>query len=432
MLNRKVILLFIATIIFACGVILWYFFKADKAANPSIATPVNPFGQAESRPQGEFIQRNITPTRTSDVENERIPASERVLIQVWDKPVGGYAFATREIIVEGTSTPPTSTSTPRQAPKPIKKTVEYLLFVDRITGHIYGYNKESAAPFQITNTTIPGVYDAYILQNGTKVFMRYAYGDTIKTITANIPSFIEGADPRPLTGQQTLPDNVSSFAVSASGNAYSYLLPNLSGSSVYSFNSKGTVSVSSSPLKEWTLTYGGETAYMFNKPAAYLEGSVFSLPTKEYIVGGKTGLMALPNPQGDRTLASMWSSSGLATFISSKKTGLSVLEFRTLASKCVWMDSVQLLCGIPSSVPSGSEGLPDDWFQGTVSFSDDVYLVNADSGAVTGLLNLAETPGNPFDLIKPHINKTNSSFVFTNKEDGSLWLVNMNNLISSP
>lgn len=430
MRDRKIVLLFIATVIFGLGVILWYFFKSEPEQDPTLATPNDPFPSAESRPRGEFIQPNVTPIRSQgDTENERIPASERVLIQIWDKPVGGYAFVTREILVAGTTTP-SSSSTPATTSKPTKKTVEYLLFVDRTTGHIYGYNKEGLAPFQVTNTTIAGIYDAYIIQNGTRVFMRYADKDTgtIKTLTGTIPTFIEGADPRQLETLRTLQDNVTSFAVSSSDTAYSYLVPSVNGSSVYTVNAKGATSMATTPLREWTLLYGGEVPYMYNKPSAYLEGSLFSVATREYITGGKTGLIALPSPQGDRTLASMWSSSGLATYLATK-AGLRTLEFRTIASKCGWATGTLLVCGIPVEVKSGSRGLPDDWFQGTVNFSDDVYMIDTDSGNITGLLNLAETSGNPFDLTRIEVNKDMSSLVFTNKEDGTPWLVNMKKVL---
>lgn len=431
MRDRKIALLFVATALFGLIVIVWYFFRSEPESDPTLSAPNDPFQSAEPRPKGEFVQQNVIPFRPSSIdttETERIPASERLLIQVWDKPVGGYAFASREILVSGTTTP-ASTSTPATTSKPTKKTVEYLLFADRMTGHIYGYNKESFAPFQITNTTIPGIYDAYILQNGTKVFMRYAGEDgIIKTVSGTIPSFIEGADPRPLEGLRTLQDNVMSFAGSLSGNTYSYLVPSLSGSSVYTVNQKGAVSVATFPLREWTLVYGGEVPYMYHKPSAYMEGSLFAVTSKEYVAGGKTGLIALPSPQGDRTLASMWSSSGLATFLATK-TGLRALDFQTLASKCGWVSGIRVVCGIPIEVPLGTRGLPDDWFQGTVRFSDDLYLVDTVTGDVTGLINLAATPGNPFDVTRVRANANASSLVFTNKEDSTLWMVNMKNLL---
>ena len=432
MRDRKIFLILGLAVLFAFLVIVWYFFGSKPTSNPTIDTPTNPFGQtAPSRPGGEFINNFINGLTGNDtvVGSERLPASERALVQIWDKPTAGYTFASREIIIEGTSTPQTGTSTVKKLSKPTKKTIEYILFVDRITGHIYGYSQDGLAPFQITNTTIPGVYDAYITQNGTKVFMRYFDKDTnvIKTITATIPSFIEGADPHPLANLKSLQDNISSFAVSESTNYFSYVVPGYYGSSVYTVDSKNVSTTFSSPLREWSVVYGGETPYITNKASAYLEGSTFSLPKNIYNVGGKTGLISLPNKTGELTLSSMWSSSGLLTFISSKKTGgLSTLPIKTLASKCVWMDTSRVLCGVPSILTTGEEGLPDDWYQGSVSFSDDLFLIDTKNAESSILFSLTGEVGNPFDIIHPQINKGSTSLLFTNKQNGSMWMVNLN------
>lgn len=438
MRDRKIFLILGVAVLFAFIVIVWYFTKAKPTSNPTINTPTNPFGaSAPSRPGGEFINNFINGLtgNNNQTTNERIPASERALIQIWDKPTAGYSFATREIIIEGTTTPQTGTSTIKKLSKPTKKTIEYLMFVDRITGHIYGYSPDGMSPFQITNTTIPGIYDAYITQNGTKVFMRYFDNETsvIKTITAAIPIFIEGADPHPLTNLKSLQDNISSFAVSESTNYFSYVVPGYYGSSIYTVDSKNVSTSFSSPLREWTVVYGGETPYITNKASAYLEGSTFSMPKNIYNVGGKTGLISLPNRAGDLTLSSMWSNFGLLTFISSKKTGeTNTLGIKTLASKCAWMDITKILCGVPTTLTSGEEGLPDDWYQGNISFSDDLFLIDTNNNNISSLLfSLTGETGNPFDIIHPQINKSLTSLLFTNKQDGSMWMVNLNKIIRS-
>jgi hypothetical protein len=433
MRDRRIFLILVLVILFAFLVVIWYFFGAKKNSNPGIDLPSNPFGDTTSvPPRGEFIK--TTNQTGGSVETERIPASERVLTEIWDKPVAGYTFITRDIMIEPTSTPALATTTPKKLPKPFKKTVEYLMFVDRITGNIYGYSKDSSTPFQISNTTVAGVYDAYIVQNGTRVFMRcFDTGSgVIKTVSAAIPYFIEGSDPHQLSDIKTLPDNVTSFAISESSNAYSYLVPNYYGSSIYSVNQKGAVTTVSSPLREWTITYGGETPYMTNKPTAYLEGSTYSLPNKTYIVGGKTGLMTLANTTGGSILASMWSASGLATFLVNKKTAeTQILDIRTLAPKCTWADAARLICAVPTSISKGGEDLPDDWFQGTVSFSDNLYSIDSNDGSVFSLFNLSQELGQPFDATHLQANKGASLLVFTNKQGGALWMVNLSKINSS-
>ena len=129
MRDRKIFLILSIAILFAFLVVVWYFFKATPTSNPSINTPTNPFGPgAVSRPRGEFITNFINGILGNNTANtdERIPASERTLIQIWEKPTAGYNFVTREIMIDGTSTQQTGTSTLKKLSKPTKKTIEYL------------------------------------------------------------------------------------------------------------------------------------------------------------------------------------------------------------------------------------------------------------------------------------------------------------------
>lgn len=431
MRDKKLLILVVLTVMFGIAVIVWYFFRAQSANNPTINTPSNPFGDiATNIPGREFITSLFNGGRDEDTEQERILPGERILAQIWDKPVAGYAFISREVILEATSTNATSTSKKTTL---IKKQVDYLLFVDRLTGHVYGYEPKEGLLFQITNTTVPGIYDAYIVRNGTQVFMRRldTDGETIITTVATIPPFIAGSEPKPLLSLGSLQRNVSSFAVSESSNTYSYLVANTTGSSVYTVNDKNKVSVTTSPFREWGLTYGGEVPYMTTRPSAYIPGHTMTALTQSYVFGDKTGLLSLPNSDNETFLASMWSSRGLTTFLVSKKDGTPrILDIDTLAPKCVWLGTFKALCGVPTELPESEEGLPDDWFQGTVSFSDDFYLIIR-KGAIgendiTSLLYpLSEQSGKPFDVTKPSANKSGSLVGFTNKQDGTLWLFNV-------
>jgi hypothetical protein len=437
MRDRKLLILFLITLVFGFSVIGWYFFKATNKADPTLAVPTDPFGSAEDVVRGsEFVTGGNNPDGSENT-SERIPASERVFAEVWDKPVGGHAFVTREVFIEvfSTSTPAGSTSTVTTS-RAVKQTVEYLLFVDRITGYLYGYDPLDGAVFQITNTTTPGIYDAYITKNGTEVYMRSLAEDeiTIQTLVATIPSFIKGADAQALTNIRSLQSNVSSFAVSETSNLVSYVVPTSLGSSIYSTNAKGVTSVSNSPFKEWSVLYGGETPYITTKPSAYLEGNTLSLPNQNFALGNKTGLMTLPHKDGDLFLASMWSRAGLAAFVFSKKTGAqTILDERTLASKCAWGYQTKIICGVPTTIPSTQDGLPDEWFRGSVSFSDNFYLVEGDQGAdevggSTLIFALNEQAGQPFDVIKPVVNKNSTSLSFVNKRNGSLWFLYLSRL----
>jgi hypothetical protein len=297
------------------------------------------------------------------------------------------------------------------------------MFVDRTTGHVYGYDKKSLAPYQISNTTIPGIYDAYIFNNGRDVLMRYLDADrkTILSILATISQVKEGEDPLPLIGITSLPKNVSSVSVSASTQKISYVVPNDAGSSIYTITSGKQSSVSSSPFSEWYLSYGGEALYAGSKPSAFIEGSFVKLPYFTRVEGGRTGLIGLPSPTGV-VLSSMWSNKGLLSFLSNKGE-TTILSMKTLASKCSWLKrSTALLCAVPNTIPKETEGLPDDWYQGRFLFNDSLSFIDTRTGTPYPLYSFSPSLGE-MDVVRINLSEDEKDITFIRKQDDSLWLL---------
>ncbi len=68
--------------------------------------------------------------------------------EIWPTPIGGFVAST------------TASST-------------FVRFVDRGTGYIYDMNMASATPANISNTTVPLVYESYWNSNGMSGIFRY-------------------------------------------------------------------------------------------------------------------------------------------------------------------------------------------------------------------------------------------------------------------
>ena len=134
----------------------------------------------------------------------------------------------------------------------------------------------------------------------------------------------------------------------------------------------------------------------------------------EFTVGGKTGLMSNPSESGI-FLASMWSSQGLKTFLSLSGRQ-AVLSIETLASKCAWGYRDFLICAVPNILPRGSEGLPDDWFQGRVSFEDELMLVNAKTAEISHLYSFNTKENLSFDVTKLSTSRDNTLIAFNRKQ----------------
>jgi hypothetical protein len=84
-----------------------------------------------------------------------------------------------------------------------------------------------------------------------------------------------------------------------------------------------------------------------------------------------------------------------------------------------------LACAIPRILPQSTEGLPDDWFQGRISFEDDLAVIDTQTGERYTLYNFTEKNG-IFDVTNISISDKNDLLSFNKKQDNTLWLLNTN------
>lgn len=417
--HRRLRILFAIISLFAFAIIVWYFLFSTPTPAPTLETTANPLSLRDLPARLGFIFSGNTASSTTETE-VTYPGDEP-FIQVWDKPSTGNTFTTKAILKEeiATSTKGTTTET---FSKTVRATSTILMFVDRVTGYVYGYDMDSHSTYQITNTTVPGVYDAYIWANGTKVIMRYLDTDreTIIGLMADIPNVQPGRDPQALENATLLPKGVSSVAVSASSNLLSYLVSTSNGSSVYTVSSKG-ISRTDSPFATWSLFYGGEQLYATARPSAYVEGMTVALPSFARIIGERTGLSSIGSKSGT-LLSSMWSQEGLRSFIT--RNGETIpLSVNTIASKCGSADAF-FICGVPQSIPDEFEGMPDDWYQGRAQFDDTLTLVNTNGN--TSVLYSFDQKYAPIDVTSISSTPRGDLISFIKKQDGSLFLLNTN------
>lgn len=416
---------------------VWFFFYATPETRTSVTEPRNPLSLRSFPERFLFIKNKDGGEDVAESTTEVTFATKQPLVKVWNKPASGQAFVLQEILREVTSTSTLATSTQSTSTQPVvtkrlvRSTSTVLMFVDRTTGHLYGFNFDTYKTFQISNTTIPGVYDAYLILNGTRVLMRYldTEKNTITTVTAKVPQVSQGQEPKPLDSVTYLPSQVESVAVNKSGTALSYLVSNGDGVAIYTLSDKGTVLLGKTPFEEWTLVYGGDTLYAHTKPSAYREGYIVKLPNFEFITPGRTGLLGVVSDK-NLWLQSMWSSKGLVTYVSDLRSD-TILDIKTLASKCVWGENNALICAVPKFLPRSTEGLPDDWFQGRISFNDTLVQIDPTTKQSLPLYSFDGKNEGVFDVTKLSLSSKEEYVTFIKKQDGTLWLLNKE-LVTNP
>jgi len=162
------------------------------------------------------------------------------------------------------------------------------------------------------------------------------------------------------------------------------------------------------------------------KPSGLAQGILytFNLETKEFskILSDAYGLKVLWSPAGDKILYSSTNSDGrnINSIVINKSGNLiRQLKIPALADKCVWSkDNRTLFCAAPRIIPS-SAVMPDDWYKGLLSTSDDLWKINLDTGEET-ILNMGE----PVRLIDAHnllLPPKEDYLFFANKKDGLLY-----------
>lgn len=420
-MNRKLLIATTLVFLFVIVVLVWYFFYAKPVIAPSLSGTNDPLLGNQLPPRYQFLGNEEEGEQTSFTEVTQTP--EDPLIRVWDKPTTGQRYVVDQVLREETATTTQGTST-IEIKRSVRATTTVLLFVDRGTGYVYGYSPDNNSVFQITNTVISGVYDAYIFNGGKRVIMRYSEAENaaIVAVIATIPSFTPGGVPSPLEKIEYLNSEVMSVAVSEKGDEASYAVKTGTGSAFYKVKEGEPSLIASSPFGEWDLSYGGSSLYATTRPSAYATGVTVSLPSFITVISERAALMVKPSSAS--FVGSTWTRGGIISFISNK-SGQQALTLRTLASKCGWGSNGFLLCATPKTFPQGSLYLPDTWFQGVVRFEDTLTAVDTTSLVEYPFFSFEERYG-LFDITSIVISEDNTFISFINKRNGELWMLKRN------
>ena len=415
---RRIIIFIIIILVVLAGWLVWssYF---TKPVNPnefmeeeggffsrfnpfSSSTPATPSTPTSEKPEGE----------TENGDNTRTQ-----LERVSDLPVAGFIVFQKERFREG--------ETPTEfAPA--------LRYVDRVYGHVYQTFADQIDERKLSSTEILGVYEAYFGNKAISVIMRYLKSDDkmIETLVGSLPQDILGGDISE-NGEITssfLPANITDLSVSADGSRVFYLFNTGTsaeaaiGTTLELASGKRT-QVFDSPFTEWLSSWPNlKIITLTTKPAATVPGYMYFLDpaTKNLVrvLGEINGLTTLTSPSGKMVL---YSENNLSTFIYHTDTKTSEpAGVRTLPEKCVWSKSdTAIYCAMP--IATGGINYPDSWYRGEVSFSDQIWKINLESGITEIIADPTSESSLFIDAIKLALDENERYLFFINKKDSSLW-----------
>ena len=309
-------------------------------------------------------------------------------------------------------------------------TAPMVRYAEQGTGYIYDIRADGTGETKVSNTVVSRTAIAQFGMSGASVVMRFVRTDN-QTVGAFLGTVVPPADPNAgiagtLSGS-FLPDNIIDIAVSPDGKSLAYEAP-ISGGSVgmtEKMDGTGKKQVFENAFSEWLLgwTTAGITAT--SKAASDISGYSYVVnPAGTFIktLGPTPGLTTLPSPDGKKILYGIGSSGTVQLHIRTLQSGTDInLGLGTLPEKCLWTaDSTTVYCGVPQYVPSGT--YPDSWYQGTVSFNDAIWKIDAGTGTTTKITTGAEGLIDATDLA---ITPDNSYLFVVNKIDGSLWSLDL-------
>lgn len=393
----------------------------------------------------------VGPREREDDEEVNIPlfipgvdngvASPR-LYELHKVPVAGVGFMETGIVAPVATTTKTAKAKAKTPvivvpPEPHTITTRY---IERGLGHIYETPLSSYVETRIVNETRPRIAEAFFGNNSKSVAVRYldeAYGtEFIATRVLNLVAGdvgVSATSSSPVffkTEEVFLPDFIPFMAVAEDNtDSVFYLLNTLTSSAGTLANTKGAgMAIFSSFFTEWLPQFPNQNLItLTTRPASNVPGYFFFLDTKTKaltkVLDGINGLTTKTSRDGKLALYSMTRDEmpNLFVYDVAKKESRELYR-RTLPEKCAWSakEATVAYCAIPDTLEKAT--YPDQWYRGTVSFSDTMWKIDVATGRVEKVFAPADYRAPTMDIINPILSSDDSYLLFMNKMSGTPWV----------
>ncbi len=289
-------------------------------------------------------------------------------------------------------------------------------YVERATGHIYETTATSIEQNRISNTTIPRVQKSVWSKDGEMVILQYLDdNEVLKSFYGDVSK-----DTNILDGW-FLSNNITDIAVREDNKIfYIQKIGNNSKGITSNFDGTNSKSIFSSTIYDWIPTWVGNSIGITTKSSNNIRGFLYKLSQGEYTkLFSTSGLLINVSPDGENVLLSVNRDTGTDLFIYNIKTSDTTrIPFTTLPEKCTWSDNFIIFCAAPYNEILGT--VPDDWYKGAVSFSDDIWSYNLETD-VSSLIYDAEAEGKLFDATYLNIDTEQKMLLFIDKKTLILW-----------
>jgi hypothetical protein len=310
--------------------------------------------------------------------------------------------------------------------KPVTQTTysHRIRYVSRSNGYVYEI-ENGVAPLQVSNVYIPNIYETLFGDNANSALLRFLRPDQTTIATYSVPVPPPNTDGTRTQKEGTyLPDGLLQAAISPDTKQVAYLTTTKSGSTISLAtltNSKKTTLIQT-PFREWLLSWPtAKNIFLQTKASALVPGYLYRIDTTEKklrrVLGDINGLTTSVSPSGTYVLYSQHSDGGFVTRMYNTKTNTTrSLSLVLLPEKCTWLKNDDLICAGNTSVPTAQ--YPDAWYQGIVSFSDQLYHISSTELAYETLYDGNDAS---YDMTNLAVDETARVVYFIDKPTGLLW-----------
>lgn len=426
--STKLIITLIILAIFGLGIYYWFFFikSSDSNTNISVTDPNSGF-----LPLNRNVLVKPTPnptesttTKKEDVINNNTQQTLPKLRQISLTPVGSMFASTTKLKID-----PTSSTT-------VEATI--VRYVDRGTGHVYQANDISPLVEKISNTTLPKIYEGYWNKNLNLAILRYLKEntDTVTNFYAELrqtpDSISTSTTPFEIKGRYLSPE-INQIAVSPTGEkVFTWNTENSMGIGyVSSFDEKNKTKIFESPITQVNIDWPEQsTVTITTKGLSNSDGYSYKINTKttetKKILGNVRGLSVKMSSDGKQVIYSSGGKNISTKILNIKDNSSSEIIFSTLVDKCVWskIRKNEIYCAVPIEIPDAS--YPEDWYKGSVLFTDQIWILDTNTKEVHLLANLLNLSKSLIDATQLTLDPKENFLYFINKRDLSLWSLDLN------
>lgn len=305
---------------------------------------------------------------------------------------------------------------------------EKVKYFKRATGHLYQIDQEGRTPEErLSNLTIAGANDAMWSPNKNHAVVNFLTDSTLKHFAISYQATSSRGEGVASQGV-FLPAEVADVVFSYKDERMAYLLPTGTVSTLFvaSSDGSGQKGIFTTPLSQLNIMWAGDDISIAEKSSGLAPSFLQRVAlngSSRVIARDIEGLDIQWNAQGTFAIISRTSLRGrnLATqIINTKGEIIAQMPFATMGSKCAWsrLEEETVYCAAPRALPPAT--YPDAWWQGVVSFSDDLWRAHVTSGEADHIFSERD-----FDMVNLFLSEAEDRLFFLNKKDSTLWTLRL-------